>query len=103
MRRLSPALAAAASSERFIVNAFRQERAVTIKAAKSLRDLRLNDSKVLQGMVGAAILRKAGPERYFLDEQVWASRRTLSTRTASRIAVVVVLVISAVAVYLFGK
>ena len=102
MRRLSPAFANAAS-EMLIVRAFRHERAVTIRAAKSLSDLRLHDSKILQSMVGAAILRRAGPNRYFLDERVWASRRTVSTRTMLRVVVGVVLSVSAIAIYLAGR
>ena len=103
MRRLTPAFANAVSSELLIVRAFRQERAVTIRAAKSLRDLQLHNSQILQRMVGAAILRRAGPDRYFLDERVWAGRRTLSTRSVWRVVTAAVLLTSVVAAFLAGR
>lgn len=43
--------------------------------ARPLRDLGLKDTVVLRGMIASAVIRKAGPERYFLDEAVWAARR----------------------------
>jgi len=84
MRRSAAARALLASNERQIVDAFRARRAVSIRAAQPLRDLGLNDSQVLRGMVSAAILRSAGPGRYFLDESQWAGRRQLSGRTIYR-------------------
>jgi hypothetical protein len=58
-----------------IVNAFLAERALSGPSARRLRDLGLKDSRVLQGLITAAVIRKAGPERYFLDESLWANRR----------------------------
>ena len=80
-------LALTALNERHIVKAFRAERAITGSTARRLRDLGLGPSQTLRRMVASTILRKAGPERYFLDEDVWATRRQLPGRTIVRIAV----------------
>lgn len=58
-----------------IVKAFRAERAVSPPSAQRLRDLGLKDTGVLRTLVTSAVIRKAGPERYFLDERNWAARR----------------------------
>lgn len=58
-----------------IINAFRAERAVSPPSAQRLRDLGLKDTGVLRALVTSTVIRKAGPERYFLDERVWAARR----------------------------
>jgi hypothetical protein len=79
-------LARTAADQRQIVKAFRAARAMTGATARRLRDLGLNDSGPLRRMVLSTIIRRAGPERYFLDEAVWSSRRRLKGRTVLRIA-----------------
>jgi hypothetical protein len=73
--RTTAGLALTRQYELQIINAFRTERAVSGSSARRLRELGLKDSRVLQGLVKAAVIRKAGPERFFLDEELWASRR----------------------------
>ena len=103
MPRVSEILRKDAANERQVVSVFRGARAVTIRAAKSLAELKLNNSQTLQRLVGLAVVRKAGPERYFLDEAVWATRNAMSGRTALRVAVVLVLAAAiAAAYYLIG-
>ena len=73
-----PTTAGAALTTRFehqIVTAFRVERAVSGSSARRLRDLGLKDTRVLRELVTISVIRKAGPDRYFLDEGVWAARR----------------------------
>jgi hypothetical protein len=64
-----------ARSQRQIVGAFRAEHALSGPTARRLRDLGLRDSEVLRELVTLSVIRKAGPERYFLDEGVWAAQR----------------------------
>jgi len=64
-----------ARSRRQIVGAFRTVRALSGPSARRLRDLGLRDTEVLRDLVTLAVIRKAGPERYFLDEEVWAAQR----------------------------
>lgn len=100
MGRSSAARALTASNEQQIVRAFRSVRAVTLRTARSLSDLGLNNSQALQKMVTATILRRAGPERYFLDEAVWASRRSMSGRNAWRIGFALLIAAALGALYL---
>jgi hypothetical protein len=80
MSTLAPVLLTA-RYERQIVKAFRNQRAVSGRTAQRLRDLGLKDSAVLRQLITATIVRKAGPERYFLHEQTWVARGHLSWRT----------------------
>lgn len=50
-------------------------------------------------MVLAKVVRKAGPDRYFLDEQAWARRRQLKGSLVVRIAVALGLVVFAAVLY----
>jgi len=93
------ALALTAANERQIIEAFRGLRAVNLKAARQLRELGLNDSKALRGMVAATIIRRAGPQRYFLDESVWAGRRGVAGSTAVRVAVVLAVLAAALTAF----
>jgi hypothetical protein len=96
---LAPQLLAA-RYERQIVQAFRSRRAVSGPAARRLRDLGLKDTEVLRQMVRATIVRKAGPERYFLHEATWAAHGQLSWRVILLIAILTGLVAVSAAVYL---
>ncbi len=99
---ITSALALTALNERTIVKAFRAEHATTGATARRLRDLGLNHSQALRQMVAAAVLRKAGPERFYLDEGVWATRSHLQGRTVVRLAVVFVAVLAAAALIFAG-
>ena len=90
-----------AGNERQIVNAFRVQRALTMKSAVTLGKLGLGESETLRGMLAAAIIRRAGPERYYLDESLLASKRQLSGSTVFRVALGIVAVATAVALYRF--
>jgi hypothetical protein len=74
-------LASTLRHERKIVAAFRQLGAISGERAQRLKKLGLSDGPILRGLVTAEIVRRAGAERYFLDEQVWATRRRLPART----------------------
>lgn len=88
-------------SEQQIVNAFRVQRALTMKSAVTLGTLGLGDSETLRGMLAAATIRHAGPERYYLDESLLASKRQLSGSTVFRVGLGIVAVATAVALYRF--
>jgi hypothetical protein len=63
-----------ARAHRQIIGAFRAARALSGPSARRLRDLGLKDTEVFRQLISLAVIRKAGPERYFLDEEVWAAR-----------------------------
>ena len=76
--RTTAGIALANRYELQIVSVFQAERAVSGPSAQRLRDLGLKDTRVLRALIESAVIRKAGPERYFLDEGVWAALRPVS-------------------------
>ena len=86
-----------------IVSAFRVERAVSGPSARKLRDLGLKDSRALQELVTTAVIRKAGPDRYFLDEGVWAARRHAPAWHLLLVVVAVLATLGLGAVYLNSR
>lgn len=85
--RVSASLALAASNARKVVDAFRAAGAVRGKSARHLADLRLNHSAALRELIQSRVVRKAGADRYFLDEDVWAQRRRLASSTVLWLAI----------------
>lgn len=76
--------------QREIVRAFRQKRAISGAAARRLRDLGIRDSEVFRQLITSAVVRKAGPERYFLHEPTWAARTHLAWPLIALIAILTV-------------
>lgn len=101
--RVSESLALAASNARKIVGAFRAAGALSGSRARHLADLRLNNSAALRELIQARVVRKAGTDRYFLDEAVWAERRRLAAGTMLRVAVPLVLALVAAVLYWGGR
>jgi hypothetical protein len=97
------ARALTAANERQIVHAFRKLRALDGSLARPLRELGLSDSRTLREMVVSTVICRAGPQRYFLDEKVWAHRRQLPWRPVARTLVVLAIVGAAAALYLHGR
>lgn len=93
--RASAAQVRATTGQLQVITAFRSAGALSGASARRLRDIGLNDSVTLRGMVTSEVIRRAGPERYFLDETAWAKRRQLRWRTLLRIGLVVALAIGA--------
>ncbi len=92
-----------ARGEQVIIAAFRTGRATRLEGARPLRDLGLRDGAVLRQLVRAMIIRRSGPDRYFLDERVWAMRRNLKPGRLLRIALLVAFVLVSVALLVAGR
>lgn len=88
-----------AENKRQILTAFRAKRATSVGTARRLAELGLNDSKALKRLAAVAVLRRAGPDRYFLDEGVLAAQRNLSGRKLLPIALVLGLIVAAAVLY----
>ena len=86
-----------------IITAFRGANAVSGPGAQRLLKIGLNDTRVLRGMIASAIIRKAGPDRYFLDEGAWASRRHMTSRQLLIAALGMLVVLGAGALYLGSR
>jgi hypothetical protein len=89
-----------ARAHRQIIGAFRAERALSGPSARRLRELGLKDTEVFRELIGLAVIRKAGPERYFLDEEVWAARGHWPVWRLILVVLAVFLVIGLGAVFL---
>jgi hypothetical protein len=85
-------LAFTAKEERKIVAAFRSKRALSGASAQPLPAMGLREGHVLKQMVSESVLRKAGPERYFLDETALAARGHMKWRTVLMLGILLVLV-----------
>ena len=92
-------MALAASNARKVVGAFRAAGAVSGGKASHLAALRLNQSTTLRELVELGVIRKAGGDRYFLDEEAWAQRRQVSARMVLRVAVPLGLALAAAWLY----
>ncbi len=92
MSTLAPALFTA-RVERDIVKAFRGRRAISGATAAKLRELGLKDTPVFRHLITATIVRKAGPDRFFLHEPTWAARSNVSWRTMGIAAGVLITVV----------
>ena len=93
MSTLAPALLTT-RFERSIVKVFQRRGATTGPDAKRLADLGIKDTAVLQGLVASTVLRRAGPERYFLHEATWAARNHMSWPTVGRIGLIALLALA---------
>jgi len=96
MNAAAAALALVARREHQVVAAFREKRATSGPTARKLRELGLNDSRVLRALITAEIIRKAGPERYFLNEVAWTARPQpkIPVRTVVIVALVLTIIIA---------
>jgi len=93
----------AALNERKVVTIFRAARALSGTTARRLADLRLTSSAALRVLLAERVIRKAGAERYFLDESLWANRRRMSGRAMARVGIAALLVVAAGLVFLLFR
>jgi hypothetical protein len=102
MSTLAPVLLAA-RFERQIVKTFRTRGAVSGPSAKRLRDLGLKDTELLRHLITATIVRKAGPERFFLHEPTWVARDHMSWRTVGYLGLATGLALAGLVTYLLVR
>jgi hypothetical protein len=102
MSTIAPSLLTA-RYERQVVKAFRARKAISGPSAQRLRDLGLKDTQHLRRMVSETVLRKAGPERFYLHEPTWASRDHMSWQTVRRLAAATGVVLLVLAIYLWSR
>jgi len=86
-----------------IIKAFRDRRALSGQSAQRLQDMGLKDSPVLRAMITSAVLRRAGPERFYLDEATWATRRNGTPLHLAMVVGAVLLAITLVALFLGSR
>jgi hypothetical protein len=89
-----------ARAEREIVATFRRYGAISGSSARKLRELGVVGSPVLKAMVTRTIIRRAGPERFFLHEDTLRAQNAMSNIALARLGVAIIVVGIALVVYL---
>lgn len=89
--------------EREIVKTFRRHGALSGTAALRLRDLGLSGNPVLKGLVTRAVIRRAGPERYYLHEPSWASESQMMAGLMGWVTLAIAVVSVAAVIYLSNR
>ena len=88
------------AAPREIVRAFRARDARSLASARSLDELGLRDSQSLRRMVACAEVRRYGPYRYYLDDELLAEHDRVRQRPLRRAAFAMALAGSSMAFFL---
>ena len=83
-----------------MVNRLRTAGAVTPQQARTLEELGISSGVILRRLRERAVVREAGPDRYYLDEPSWAAVRRGRRRAIHVLGVIVLVVLFAL---LFGR
>lgn len=86
--------------EHEIIKTFRKAGAKSGTTARKLRELGLVGNPVLKGLVDRNVIRRAGPERYFLDETAWQSEKGMSNTSFVRVAIAIIAIGAGLVVFL---
>jgi hypothetical protein len=82
--------------ERQVVRRFREGGATSTAAARTLDELHVQHGSSLRRLRRRAVIREAGPERFYLDEEVWQALESLRRRVSIAVLCLIVLFIVAV-------
>ena len=86
------AAAAIVARERRTVDAFRRSGATSPVETRSLAELGLYESWVVDRLMNRAVVRRAEPGTYYLDEESWQAFRRARGRRVIIAAVVILLI-----------
>lgn len=78
--------------EREIEETFRRHKATSAGSARKLRELGLSGSPALKGLIQESVIRRIGPERYFLHEATLRARSAMSSAALFRLALALIIV-----------
>jgi hypothetical protein len=82
--------------ERKVVRRFREAGAIAPASARTLDDLQLHGGLPLRRLRRRAVIREAGPDRLYLDEEVWDALSRTRRRVSIAILCLIILFIVAV-------
>ena len=88
------------AGERRMVNRLRSAGAVTPDRARTLEELGIGRGVILRRLRERAVVRQAGPDRFYLDEPSWEAVRRSRRRAVHVLGVLALIVLFAV---LFGR
>jgi hypothetical protein len=97
---MSAVVAVILGKERRMVNRLRMAGATSPAQARTLAELGVSEGLILHRLRDRAVVRHAGPDRYYLDEESWDAVRR-SRRRAIHISWLVALII--LLAILFGR
>lgn len=97
---MSTVAAVLLARERRMVNLLRTSGAVTPEQARTLEDLGIQQGVILRRLRERAVVRTAGPDRYYLDEPSWEAVRRSRRRAIHVLGVIALVLLFAV---LFGR
>ena len=86
--------------ERRMVGRLRTAGAISPEQARTLEELGLSKGVILHRLRDRAVIREAGPDRYYLDEPSWEAVRRARRRAIHVLGVVALVVLFA---FLFGR
>ena len=82
--------------ERKVVRRFREAGATAPAAARSVDDLHIHNTLALRRLRHLAVIREAGSDRLYLDEEVWEALGRSRRRVSVAVLCLIVLIIVAV-------
>ena len=82
--------------ERQVVRRFREGNATAPPAARTLDELEVPRGSGLRRLRHRAVIREAGAERFYLDEEVWEALESTRRRVSIAVLCLIVLLIVAV-------
>ena len=82
--------------ERHVVRRFQEGRALSPATARSLDELHVRHGSGLRRLRHRAVIREAGAERFYLDEEVWQALGHMRRRVSIAVLCLIVLFIVAV-------
>ncbi|MBA2303539.1 MAG: hypothetical protein H0W08_13000 [Acidobacteria bacterium] len=88
------------AKERRMVNRIRASGAVNPEQARTLEELGISRGVILRRLRERAVIRQAGPDRYYLDEPSWEAVRRSRRRAIHIMGVIALIILIAV---LFGS
>lgn len=97
---MSTVAAVLLARERRMVSRLRTAGAVTPEQARTLDELGITKGVILRRLRERAVIRTAGPDRYYLDEPSWEAVRRSRRRAIHVLGVVALVLLFAV---LFGR
>ena len=86
--------------ERRMVGRLRTAGATSAQQARTLEELGISSGVILRRLRERAVVREAGPDRYYLDEPSWEAVRRGRRRAINVLGVIVLVVLFAL---LFGR
>ena len=84
------------AKERRMVGQFRAAGATRPEQARTLEELGMSRGGILRRLRERAVIRQAGPDRYYLDEPSWEAIRRSRRRAIHVVGLIVLIVLIAV-------